>query len=172
MSYFVNTYDAYFEQVTPPSRFDVHLKAKELYPTLKVCFDEEVKCMGDLVKLHQLNAIDELNLKIGRVGGITNSLEMMNYCYDNDIACWIGGMFETGIGRMQNLELAAFLPNASAHDLSPSGRYFKEDIILPAIQMEKGFINVNKAMSGKIISKVAAVSSIKINGNVPRITSQ
>ena len=147
MRYFVETYkDAYFEQATPPSRFDTLLHAKQLFPNMKVCFDEEVKNIGDLMKLHSLNVLDELNLKIGRVGGISNSIEIMNYCHDHSIPCWIGGMFETGIGRMQNLALAAYLPEASAHDLSPSGRYFKEDIILPEIQMDKGFIDVEKCI--------------------------
>lgn len=153
MEYFVKTYDAYIEQPTAPSRFDVFMEAKKMYPTLKVCFDEEVKNMGDLVKLHSLNVLDELNLKIGRVGGISSSIEMLNYCYENDIPCWIGGMFETGIGRLQNLELAQFLPNATAHDLSPSSRYFKEDIIAPEIEMKNGFINVEKAMLNEAIQE-------------------
>jgi|AntRauTorckE5430_2_1112549.scaffolds.fasta_scaffold13858_2 O-succinylbenzoate synthase len=149
MEYFIKNYDAYIEQPTAPSRFDVFMEAKKMFPTLKVCFDEEVKDMGDLVKLHSLNVLDELNLKVGRVGGITSSIEILNYCYENDIQCWIGGMFETGIGRLQNLELAAYLPNATAHDLSPSSRYFKEDIIAPQIEMKNGFIDVEKAMLNK-----------------------
>jgi O-succinylbenzoate synthase len=153
MEYFVKTYDAYIEQPTAPSRFDVFMEAKKMFPTFKVCFDEEVKNMGDLVKLHSLNVLDELNLKIGRVGGITSSIEMLNYCYENDIQCWIGGMFETGIGRLQNLELAAYLPNATAHDLSPSSRYFKEDIIAPEIEMKNGFINVEKAILNEVIQE-------------------
>jgi len=153
MAYFVNTYDAYIEQPTAPSRYYVFAEAKKIYPTMKVCFDEEVKNMGDLVKLKSLNVIDELNLKVGRVGGISNSIEILNYCYENDIPCWIGGMFETGIGRLQNLELAQFLPNATAHDLSPSSRYFKEDIIAPEIEMKNGFINVEKALQNQAIQE-------------------
>jgi O-succinylbenzoate synthase len=153
MEYFIKNYDAYIEQPTAPSRFDVFMEAKKMFPTLKVCFDEEVKDMGDLVKLHSLNVLDELNLKIGRVGGIMNSIEMLNYCYENDIQCWIGGMFETGVGRLQNLELAAYLPNAAAHDLSPSSRYFKEDIIAPQIEMKNGFINVEKAILNEAIQE-------------------
>ena len=151
LEYFVSTYDTMIEQPISPSRFDVFMEAKKRYPTLKVCFDEEVKSIGDLIKLHSLGVLDELNLKIGRVGGIINSIEILNYCHENNISCWIGGMFETGIGRLQNLELAAYLPNATAHDLSPSSRYFKEDIIAPEIEMENGFINIEKAMKNEIM---------------------
>lgn len=143
ISYFVRHYDAYIEQPTPPDRFDVLLALKKLFPTIKICFDEEVKSIGDVLKLDALNLLDELNLKIGRVGGISNSIEIMNYCFDQQIRCWIGGMFETGIGRLQNLELAAFLPNATAHDLSPSSRYFKEDIVAPTVEMQNGMIDLS-----------------------------
>ena len=51
-------------------------------------------------------------------------------------------MFETGVGRLLNLDFAAHLPKAKAHDLSPSARYFKEDIISPEVTMDQGFIEV------------------------------
>ena len=44
-------------------------------------------------------------------------------------------MFETGVGRLANLRVAARLPNARAHDLSPSNRYFKLDIVQKPITM-------------------------------------
>lgn len=144
LGYFVNTYKTIIEQPLPPSRFDVFLAAKAQFPALKICADEEVKHLGDLIKLHQLKAIDQLNLKIGRVGGITASIEIMNYCREHNISCWIGGMFETGIGRLVNLEFASFLPEAKAHDLSPSARYFQEDVIVPEVTMNKGFVNIKE----------------------------
>ena len=163
LRYFVDNYDAYIEQPTPPDRFDVLLKMKELMPTIKVCFDEEVKNIGDVMKLNDLNLLDELNLKIGRVGGISNSIEIMNYCFEKDIRCWIGGMFETGIGRLQNLELAAFLPNASAHDLSPSSRYFKEDIVAPAVEMQDGFIDLKSVKNCQVdITKIEKYTTEKV----------
>ena len=96
--------------------------------------------MGDVIKLHHLGLLDELNLKIGRVGGLLTSIEILEYCRQHDIPCWIGGMFETGIGRIWNLRLAAYLSQAKAHDLSPSARYFEEDLVQPGIQMTNGFL--------------------------------
>ncbi|MEM8909222.1 MAG: enolase C-terminal domain-like protein, partial [Bacteroidota bacterium] len=143
LRYFVDTYHTAIEQPTPPNRFDLLLLAKQKHPRLEVCFDEEVKSIGDLVKLKSLNAIDELNLKIGRVGGISNSVQLLNYCYEQELACWIGGMFETGVGRLLNLSMAAHLPQAKAHDLSPSSRYFEEDIVSPAVKMEDGQVSAH-----------------------------
>ena len=150
LGYFVNTYHTMIEQPFAPTRFDVLLKAKEKYPDLFICFDEEIKSIGDLIKLHQLGVLDEVNLKVGRVGGILNSLEIIQYCAQFDIPCWIGGMFETGIGRMLNLRMASYLPAARAHDLSPSDRYFVEDIIQPSVQMKNGKVNIKSLEYCKI----------------------
>lgn len=155
-AYFANTYQTVIEQPFAPDRFDVLQKAKKRFPSLQLCADEEVKHLGDVMKLHQLKAIDELNLKIGRVGGITNSIEILNYCEAEGIPCWIGGMFETGIGRLANLELASFLPNAKAHDLSPSARYFQEDIISPEVTMNKGFVELSTLKSCVVIAEILA----------------
>ena len=150
LGYFVNTYNSMIEQPFAPSRFDVLLKGKQKYPSLFICFDEEIKSIGDLIKLHQLGVLDEVNLKVGRVGGIINSLEIINYCEKHNIPCWIGGMFETGIGRMLNLRMASYLPEARAHDLSPSDRYFVEDIIQPGVQMHEGRVDIKSLGNCKI----------------------
>lgn len=142
LGYFVRTYNSMIEQPFAPNRFDVLLKGKQKYPSLFICFDEEIKSIGDLIKLHHLGVLDEVNLKVGRVGGLINSMEIINYCEKHNIPCWIGGMFETGIGRMLNLRVASYLPDARAHDLSPSDRYFVEDIIQPGVQMNEGRVDI------------------------------
>ncbi len=163
LGYFVNTYQTIIEQPLPPSRFDVYLAAKAKFPKLMVCADEEVKCIGDLIKLHQLGAIDELNLKVGRVGGVSASIELLNYCHDHHISCWIGGMFETGVGRLLNLEFASYLPNAKGHDLSPSARYFTEDIIAPEVTMNKGFVDVKAMQSScKVLPETMKKLSVAV----------
>ncbi len=143
LAYFIHTYpNAMIEQPFSPSNFHLCLAAKKQFSTLRVCYDEEVKNFGDVVKLHQLEVLDELNLKVGRVGGVAKSLEILAYCHTHEIPCWIGGMFETGVGRLLNLQFASYLPRATAHDLSPSERYFIEDIIDPAVTMDKGYIDI------------------------------
>jgi len=128
---------AMIEQPFPPSRLDIAQKGKAALPNLFVCLDESIKTISDLKIAQHLGIMNELNLKPGRVGGLLNSMKMLDYCYQQKIPCWIGGMFETGIGRTLNLRVAACLPHAKAHDLSPSHRYFEEDIIASPIQMTK-----------------------------------
>lgn len=156
LGYFANTYDNAIEQPTPPSRFDTYMKAKEMHPNLKVCFDEQIKNIGDLVAINTLGLIDELNLKVGRVGGITSSVQILNYCFEQDIPVWVGGMFETGVGRLQNLEFASYLEKAQAHDMSPSSRYFKEDILSQEVTMTNGYIDVDKTLQYNVLDEVVA----------------
>jgi len=161
LGYFVNTYDTVIEQPFGTDRFDILLKAKKAFPKLKICFDEEVKSIGDLIKLQKLGVLDEVNLKVGRVGGIMKSIEIMEYCLKHNIPCWIGGMFETGIGRITNLRVASYLPAARAHDLSPSDRYFFEDTIHPPIHMDNGLVEMDSLKDCKIEKKIIDKYTIK-----------
>lgn len=154
LEYFVETYSGMIEQPFSPNRLDVLLSARDRFPKLKICFDEEVKSLGDLMKLHQLGLVGEVNLKIGRVGGWVESLKIIQYCEAHSIQCWIGGMFETGIGRIWNLRFASFLPNAIAHDLSPSDRYFAEDLVSPGVRMKEGHVYVDTLSQSQVIPEI------------------
>ncbi len=116
------------------------------------CPDEEIETLGQLIE--QKDNLSELNIKPGRVGGLFKTIEMIEYCFANNISVWIGGMFETGIGRVQNLQIASFLVDAKAHDQSPSNRYFKKDVLKQPIEMENGFINSSYFLNLKIDEEV------------------
>lgn len=139
-------FDHAIEQPFPPHRYDILRQAKERFPQLKICFDEEVTGLGDLTKLHALDVIDELNIKPGRVGGLYQSIQIADYGQQHGIPCWVGGMFETGIGRALNLQVAAHLPGAVAHDLSTPARYFERGIVKEPLVMDAdGYISLAQA---------------------------
>lgn len=136
------------EQPFAPGSSYLKHEFENSHRNLIVCFDEEIETLGQLIE--QKHNQSELNIKPGRVGGLFNTIEMMEYCFANDIPAWIGGMFETGIGRAQNLQIASFLTNAKAHDQSPSNRYFQKDILQTPIDMEDGFIESNFFLNPEI----------------------
>lgn len=123
------------EQPFAPQRLDLCLALKDLEPDLKICLDESVAGLGSAITAFRLGALDELNIKPGRVGGPLATAEILAFCHHHRIPAWVGGMFETGVGRLANLRLASRLPEARAHDLSPSSRYFRTDIVQPTIVM-------------------------------------
>ncbi len=127
---------AALEQPFAPGRLDLSRELRRRRPDLRLCLDESLTGVGLVAAAHQLKALDEVNLKPGRVGGVPRSLEILEYCRAQDLPAWVGGMFETGVGRAQNLRLASCLPEARAHDLSPSRRYFAIDVLRQPIEMD------------------------------------
>jgi O-succinylbenzoate synthase len=64
-------------------------------------------------------------------------------CQRHGVPVWCGGMLESGIGRGHNVALAS-LPNFSLPgDLSPSSRYWAQDIVTPEWTMDaEGMVRV------------------------------
>ncbi|MDJ0836475.1 MAG: o-succinylbenzoate synthase [Acidobacteriota bacterium] len=132
---------ANLEQPFSPDRLDLCAALKKRAPGLVICLDEGVSEPGHLIAALHMGALDELNIKPGRVGGIPVAIEMAEICEAHAVPVWIGGMFETSIGRSSNLRLAACFPDARAHDLSPSKRYFQEDLVTRPVSMDdRGFV--------------------------------
>jgi len=125
---------AMIEQPFAPDRLDLCAALRQR-ADVRVCLDESIAAPGHLISAIRMGAIDELNIKPGRVGGMQEARALAEVCREHGIPAWVGGMFETGVGRAANLRFAACFPNARAHDLSPSSRYFKRDLVTFPIQM-------------------------------------
>ncbi len=111
----------------------------KLQPQLKtpLCLDESILSVRHARWAHELGACKIINLKPGRVGGLREAIRIHDYCAEQDLPVWCGGMLETGIGRAANLALAS-LPNFKLPgDLSATDRYWKEDIVEPAFKLNK-----------------------------------
>lgn len=124
------------EQPFPPDRLDWHGGLRGGLGGTRLCLDESIESIGDLQSAAIIVGPHELNLKPGRVGGQLEACWLLQSCLSSGMGCWIGGMFETGIGRLANLRHAACLPDATAHDLSPSSRYFERDIVMQPLEMD------------------------------------
>lgn len=128
------------EQPFAPDRLDLCVRLKQTAPALPLCLDESINSPADLRLAHQLGALDEVNITPGKVGGVLSVIEMGEFCRDVGLPAWVGGMFETGVGRAHNLRVAARFPAAAAHDLSPASRYFPRDITTQPLHMVQGTI--------------------------------
>lgn len=111
-----------------------------------VCLDESIRHHRDAALALHLGSCRIINIKIGRVGGVIEAMKIHDLCKDQGIPVWCGGMLETGIGRAHNIALST-LPNfAIPGDVSASGRYFRKDVIQPAVEVNsRGFIEVPDA---------------------------
>ena len=133
------------EQPFPPGRLDLDQRLKSRAPALRICLDEGLPDLGAAITAHQLGVLDAANVKPGRVGGPLACDALLRWCTDSAVPAWIGGMFETGIGRHANLRAASCLPDALAHDVSVPSRYLVEDIIAPPLVMHDGMVPLDDA---------------------------
>ena len=94
-----------------------------------ICLDESIHTGDDARKAIELGATRVINIKAGRVGGLTSARRIHDVCREAGVPVWCGGMLEMGIGRAHNVHLAS-LPNFSLPgDVSASERYFATEII-------------------------------------------
>ena len=107
-----------------------------------ICLDESITSFEDARKAIELGSTQIINVKIGRVGGLTESKKIHDYCMEKGIPVWCGGMLEAGIGRAHNIALTT-LPNFTLPgDTASSSRYWEEDVITPEVVAVDGFITV------------------------------
>jgi o-succinylbenzoate synthase len=106
-----------------------------------ICLDESIHGRRSALAAIELGACRIINIKVGRVGGFSEAVAVHNVAQQNNIPVWCGGMLETGIGRSHNIALST-LPNFTLPgDVSASKRYWKQDIIEPAVEVSShGFI--------------------------------
>ena len=110
-----------------------------------ICLDESIHSLEDTRKAIELGSTQIINIKIGRVGGLTEAKKIHDYCMEKNIPVWCGGMLESGIGRAHNIALTT-LPNfILPGDTAGSSRYWGKDIIRPEVIVEDGYITVPTA---------------------------
>ena len=108
-----------------------------------ICLDEAIHNARDAEAAIEIGACRIVNVKVGRVAGFSEAIRVHDVCQQRGIPVWCGGMLETGIGRSHNIALST-LPNFTLPgDVSASKRYWKDDIIEPAVEVSsRGTIQV------------------------------
>jgi O-succinylbenzoate synthase len=130
--------------IEQPLASDDLVRHAELQRNLKtpLCLDESITCVDRAQDMVALGSGKIINIKPGRVGGLTASVGIHDFSARHGIPVWCGGMLESGIGRAHNVALAS-LPNFQLPgDMSPSARYWDRDIVTPEWTMDRGKIRV------------------------------
>jgi len=104
-----------------------HHKLQEEFKT-PICLDESIVSPRHARCAIEMNACRIINIKAGRLGGLSQGVAVHDLCAERGLPVWCGGMLETGVGRASNLALAS-LPNfVLPGDISASDRYYARDI--------------------------------------------
>jgi O-succinylbenzoate synthase len=137
--------------IEQPLAWDDLTRHAELQKRLKtpICLDESITSVDRAADMIALGSGRIVNIKPGRVGGFLQSIAIHDLCAAHGIPVWCGGMLESGVGRAHNVALAS-LPNFTLPgDVSPSERYWDEDIVIPEWTMDReGWIDVPLDQTG------------------------
>ena len=130
--------------IEQPLAHDDIIDHAQLQQRLKtpICLDESIHSVEDARKAVELNACRIINIKVGRVGGLTEARRIHDYCRRQGIVVWCGGMLETGIGRAHNIAITALPGFTLPGDTAASSRYWERDLIDPEVTVHNGQIHV------------------------------
>jgi o-succinylbenzoate synthase len=98
-----------------------------------ICLDESITSPDRARKAIQLGACGWINIKPGRVGGLTNALAILDLCRSADVPCWVGGMLESAVGARHCLALATCGNIRYPSDIFPTERFYRQDLAEPAM---------------------------------------
>jgi O-succinylbenzoate synthase len=120
------------EQPLAPGDLVDHAKLQREIKT-SICLDESIVGLTAARHAYELASCRIINIKLGRVGGHTESQLVQAYALNHGIPVWCGGMLEAGIGRAHNIAMSTLPGFSLPGDVSASERYWEEDIIEPPV---------------------------------------
>jgi o-succinylbenzoate synthase len=132
------------EQPFAPGALAAHARLQDRLETA-VCLDESVENLDHLDTALALGAGRVLNIKVSRMGGLTNAKAAHDRAVAAGWRVWCGGMYEFGVGRAANIAIAALPGFTLPGDISGSDKYYACDVVRPPIRAEKGRVPVPAA---------------------------
>lgn len=102
--------------------------------------DESLRKLSDAFLLTSRQAVDMLNIKLMKVGGITPALQINSSARSADVACMMGCMNECSLGIAGGLHVALARPNISHTDLD-SWMDIEYDPFHGMVRLEKGYLH-------------------------------
>lgn len=125
---------AFIEQ--PLQYFDVldHAKLARQIQT-PICLDETIVGVKIAEQAIQEKACKYINIKPGRVGGLTNAVAIHDLAEQHGVAVWVGGMLESALGSSICVELATLSNFRYPGDIFPSSRFYLEDLSEPVLEL-------------------------------------
>jgi len=108
-----------------------------------LCLDESIHTPAHARAALELGSCRIINIKPGRVGGLTQARRIHDLCRERGAPVWCGGLLETGVGRAHNVAIASLPGYTLPGDVSASDRYFGQDVVEPPFRLKSdGTIDV------------------------------
>lgn len=131
--------------IEQPLKREAHSEAAELQRQLQtpLCADESAESPAALEEIIERRAARIINIKVQRVGGLSEARLMLGRARSAGLDCWVGTMPELGIASAHGLHLAMLKGFNYPTDIEASARWYVDDVIEPAITIDaRGYIHV------------------------------
>jgi o-succinylbenzoate synthase len=128
------------EQPVPAEDVEALARIREAAP-LRIAADEAVDDPLTLERLLELRAADVLVLKPMMLGGVRAALDVARRAYEAGINAYATTTFDSSIGTVASLHLAAALPQDAAHGLA-TGEHLGADIVARTVRPRAGRLAV------------------------------
>lgn len=113
----------YIEQPLAPDELVGHARLRETLRT-PICLDETLKSASHARQIVELEGPRVWNIKVHRVGGLTEVCRIYRIAESYGAELWAGTMPESGIGSQAPLAVAALPRCVYPSDLEPSARWY------------------------------------------------
>lgn len=126
----------YIEQPLAPEELVGHARLAHALKT-PVCLDETLRDAGTARQIVALDGPMVWNIKVHRVGGLTEACRIYRTAAECGARVWAGTMPESGIGSQADLAIAALPGCAFPSDVEPSTRWFGRDVDVIKLTMSR-----------------------------------
>jgi o-succinylbenzoate synthase len=110
-----------------------HARLQEQLRT-PICLDESVVSPRHARQALELGSCRAINVKPGRVGGLTNAREIVRLCAEAGATVWIGGMLESALGGAACCALGCLDGVGYPSDVFPTERFYARDLCAPELR--------------------------------------
>ncbi len=133
---------SYLEQPFPAGDLRSAAALRRSWST-PLALDESASSLGAIRAARDLGAVDLVNLKPARWGGVRAAASVVETLAAEGVAVFVGGMYELGIARSVGLAVAAMPgPSERPTDLGPSDAYVAADVAGPHVLDPDGHLAV------------------------------
>ncbi|MFQ5425668.1 MAG: o-succinylbenzoate synthase [Gaiellales bacterium] len=103
-----------------------------------ICLDETIVSVDRARHAIGLGSCSWINLKHGRLGGITNVIAVNDMCRDAGVKCWVGSMLESAVGSALSTAVGSREWVHYPADIFPTERIYAEDLAVPEVEFVTG----------------------------------
>lgn len=135
-------YDIQFCEQPIPHQYDRLLPDLRRQSPIRIMADESVFDHHDAIRLMDANAIDFVNIKLAKSGGLLEAKKIADVTAERGIACMLGGMLESRLALTAKVHFAMSHDNIKFYDLDTCLLGQLEDPVVGGAVYDNFFLSV------------------------------